>query len=56
MLTLLSTSKTIPLKIIEIPDKKIPDNPNTNHIENVKNEEAQMLLKHVIVSVDKTGI
>lgn len=40
-------SRFATIKIIEIPDKKIPDNPNTNQIESVKNEEAQMLLKHI---------
>lgn len=35
------------VKIVEIPDKKIPENPSNNQIYSVKNEEAQMLSKHI---------
>ncbi len=40
-------SRFAKLKVIEIPDKNIPDNPNNTQIENIKNEEADNLLKYI---------
>ncbi|MBE5821666.1 MAG: 23S rRNA (pseudouridine(1915)-N(3))-methyltransferase RlmH [Clostridiales bacterium] len=53
-------SKYCKLDIIEINDKKIPDNPNQAEIEQIKLQEANEILKHIsskdyTISLDLKG-
>ena len=53
-------SRYCKLEIIELPDEKIPNNPNKNQIEQVKEKECNNILSHTkkdsyIISLDLTG-
>ncbi len=53
-------SKYCKLEITELPDEKIPNNPNEKQIEQVKEKECNNILSHIkkdsyIISLDLTG-
>ena len=53
-------SKYANIEIIELPDEPLPDNPSEKQIQNIKEKEAEKILKHIkttdfVCALDLTG-